>query len=559
MTPDPTPWVVALGATEGRFAAAQRLAELAGADALFLMVRDPAVEAYVPALGFPATLPGGSGWRDLLGRAATPGLHTGAVKLHAGCAAAPAVACADAEMLAVFVGGTPDPEVMRGLLTLMPLVASTLRAEQEAVAARGEQRVAVNHARAAESLAVALDGARRDLERALRELEERSRALDEARGRAEAAVRAQDEFLAMLGHELRNPLSPITTALQLLRLKGQFGREHEIIERQVTNLTRLVEDLLDVARLTTGKITLRKEPVEIAEVAARAFEMVGPMLERKRQVLSVNIASRGLVVDADPGRLAQILANLLTNASKYSDDGTRIVITAEHDDAHVRIRVQDQGIGISPEMLDRIFNLFEQHRQAIDRSHGGLGLGLAIVRSLVALHGGTVQASSDGEGQGAEFMVQLPRTEPLGIASSDLEPPVREMQTIRPGLRVLVVDDNQDALTMLADALSTVGYDVRTALDGPVALQAAESFKPDVAILDIGLPVMDGYELAERLRAPAGGREMKLIAVTGYGQTADRQRANRAGFHAHLVKPVPLNHLLEVLSSVPPLTAKPPQ
>ncbi|MCA1560070.1 MAG: response regulator [Acidobacteria bacterium] len=444
--------VVALAAAEGRFAAAQRIAHFAGADALFLLVRDPAVDAYVPAVGFPPTLPGGQGWRDLLKLAVSPGIHSGSVGFPTADATAHALAYADAGIVVVFVGGTPDPCVVEELTMLMPLVASTLRAEQDAVAARGEQRVAFNHARAAESLALALDAARSELERAL----------------------------------------------------------------------------------------------------GRAIEMVSPMLERKRQVLSVNIASRGLVVDADPGRLAQILANLLTNASKYSDEDTRIAISAEQDDMHVRIRIKDEGIGISQEMLGRIFNLFEQHRQAIDRSQGGLGLGLAIVRSLVTLHGGTVRASSDGEGKGAEFSVQLPRPLSLRDSSSGQEPAAREVQASGSGIRVLVVDDNQDALTLLADALSAVGYDVRTAHDGPAALRTAEMFNPDVAILDIGLPVMDGYELAERLRSAAAGRSMKLVAVTGYGQAADRRRARLAGFHAHLIKPVRLDELLQVLSTGAP-------
>lgn len=544
--------VVALAAAEGRFAAAQRIARFAGAEALFLLVRDDAVDAYVPALGFPQTLPGGAGWRDLLGLAARRGTHSGRVGFPTTGATADALAYADAGIVAVFVGGTPDPSVVGHLTTLMPLVASTLRAEQDAVAARGEQRVALNHAKAAESLALALDTARAELERALRQLEGRSQALDEARERAERAVRAQGEFLAMLGHELRNPLSPVTTALQLLRLKGPLGRELEIIERQVMNLTRLVDDLLDVSRLTTGKVTLRKEPVEISDIAGRAIEMVSPMLERKQQVLSVNIASRGLVVDADPGRLAQILANLLTNASKYSDENARILMSGEQDDVHVRIRVKDEGIGISQEMIGRIFERFEQHRQAIDRSQGGLGLGLAIVRSLATLHDGTVRAWSDGEGKGAEFTVQLPRSSSFGDSSPRQEPAAGEVQAPGAGIRVLVVDDNHDALTLLADALSAVGYEVRTASDGPEGLRTAELFSPDVAILDIGLPVMDGYELAERLRSAAAGRALKLVAVTGYGQAEDKRRARLAGFHAHLIKPVHLDELLQELSTPAP-------
>jgi CheY-like chemotaxis protein len=305
-----------------------------------------------------------------------------------------------------------------------------------------------------------------------------------------------------------------------------------------------------VSRLTTGKIELRTELIEVSDVAARAIEMVSPMLERKRQVLSVEIPARGLIVEADPARLAQVFANLLTNAAKYSDEGTRIALHATADDARVRIGVTDEGIGISREMLDRVFDLFEQQRQAIDRSQGGLGLGLAIVRSLVTLHGGTVRASSKGEGQGAEFVVELP-------LAAGAQAPVPHGRTARATVgeagsprRVLVVDDNRDALTLLADALSAVGYQVMSAHDGPEALNVAAAFKPQVAVLDIGLPIMDGYELATRLRAMAGVNGLRLIAVTGYGQESDQRRSGRAGFDAHLIKPVSLDKLLRALSDL---------
>ena len=321
MAADTVQFAVALADAAGRFAAAQRLAAHAGADALVILVEDTEVRAFLPASGF-ATLPGGTGWRDLLVLVRHPGLHRGLVCFPTRDLAVPALAFAAHGIALVFIGGAPDAAIIGELASITPLIASTLRAEHDALVARGDQRVALHHAREAAALAAALDGARSELEGALRALEDRGRALDRARERAEAAVRAKDEFLAMLGHELRNPLSPITTALQLLRLKGQSGREHEIIERQVRNLVRLVDDLLDVSRLTAGKIALRKEAIEIADVAARAIEMVSPMLESKRQVLSVEIPTQGLIVDADPPRLAQVFANLLTNAAKYSDDGT---------------------------------------------------------------------------------------------------------------------------------------------------------------------------------------------------------------------------------------------
>ena len=539
----------ALADAAGRFAAAQNLAAHVGAVALVILVEDPEVHAFVPASGF-STLPGGAGWRDLLAVVRRPGLHRGIVSFPTPEGAADALAYAGPGIVLVFIGGTPDIAVIDELGPMTPLIASTLRAEQDALAARGDQRVALHHAREAAALAAALDAARSALEGALRALEDRSRALDQARERAEAAVRAKDEFLAMLGHELRNPLSPIMTALQLLRLKGQIGREHEIIERQVRNLVRLVDDLLDVSRLTTGKIVLRTELIEVSDVAARAIEMVSPMLEHKRQVLSVEIPPRGLAVEADPTRLAQVFANLLTNAAKYSDDGTRIALQASGDHKHVRIRVTDQGIGISREMLDRVFDLFEQQRQAIDRSQGGLGLGLAIVRSLVTLHGGTVRASSQGEGQGAEFVVELPRAAAARAPVPHARTPHATVGAAGSAGRVLVVDDNRDALTLLSDTLSAVGYQVQSAHDGPEALNVAAAFQPQVAVLDIGLPVMDGYELASRLRAMAGLGALRLIAVTGYGQESDQRRSGTAGFDAHLIKPVSLDELLQALSDL---------
>ena len=552
MRSDAVRLTVALADPAGRPAAAEQLARHLGADALTILVEDPAVDALVPALGFPPTLPGGGGWRTLLDAARSPGIHRGTVTYPAIPHSATAVAYAASGIVLVFIGGTPDRDGIESVATVVPLLAAALGAERETAAARGEKQVALDHARDAQALAAALDAARAELEQTLQALEERSRSLDEARARAERAVRAKDEFLAMLGHELRNPLSPIMTAVQLLRLNGRMGREHEIIERQVTNLMRLVDDLLDVSRLTTGKIDLRKERVEIAEVVARAIEMVSPALERKQQMLSVTVPPRGFAVDADPSRLAQVLANLLTNAAKYSDDATRITVDASQDATQIRIRVKDQGIGISRDMLDRVFDLFEQQRQAIDRSQGGLGLGLAIVRSLVTLHGGRVWAESEGEGKGSEFVVVLPRAGSVSDASEDPSP--GELAGIEgSGTRILVVDDNPDALTMLAYALGSLGYLVEAAANGPAALRMAERFHPEVAILDIGLPVMDGYELAQRLRTADSTGTLRLIAVTGYGQDADRRRSAKAGFDWHLVKPVALEELQRVIREPRPI------
>jgi signal transduction histidine kinase len=370
--------------------------------------------------------------------------------------------------------------------------------------------------------------------------------LDELRGAAEAANRAKDEFLAMLGHELRNPLSPILTALHLLRLRGDRTREHEVIERQVTHLVRLVDDLLDVARITQRKIQLRKKRLEVATVILRAVEMATPMLEQRQQRLTLDVPPEGLPVLADPDRMAQVISNLLTNASKYSDPGTAVHVMAVVRAKTVIIGVRDEGIGIAPEMLDHIFEAFVQQRQSIDRSGGGLGLGLSIVRSLVAMHDGRVTATSQGRGKGSEFSIELPLAE-----AEDGETHValsgHGALAVSRSKRVLIVDDNHDAATLIGDWLDNLGFEVRVAHDGPSALAMAETFRPNIALLDIGLPVMDGYELGKRLREVMAGADLRLVAVTGYGQDSDRKRSSEAGFAAHLVKPVDIDLLTKVL------------
>ncbi len=374
--------------------------------------------------------------------------------------------------------------------------------------------------------------------------------LARARQAAEDASRAKDEFLAMLGHELRNPLAPILTALQLLRLRGvQAGeRERTIIERQVRHLVGLVDDLLDVSRITRGKVRLDRRPTELTEVIAKAIELTSPLLEQHRHRLDVEVPRHGLGVSADPDRLAQVIGNLLTNAAKYTAPGGRILISAATEGPVVVLSVRDTGIGIDQEMLPRIFDLFTQDRQAIDRAQGGLGLGLAIVRSLVELHEGSVTALSDGPGRGSEFVVRLPKVDvpspgPEAVAPHQAEAPGR-------GRRVLVVDDNADAAMLLADALAERGYRTATAHDGPDALSLAARFRPHVALLDIGLPVMDGFELARQFRATADLQTTRLVAVTGYGQERDRLASTAAGFDAHLVKPVDLERVVDLVGAL---------
>ncbi|MCU1280237.1 MAG: two-component hybrid sensor and regulator, partial [bacterium] len=383
-----------------------------------------------------------------------------------------------------------------------------------------------------------------------RDVEEGRKVEQVLRQSAEQANRAKDEFLAMLGHELRNPLAPILTALQLMRLRGDesLRRERTVIERHVHHVVRLVDDLLDVSRITRGKVDLKKERLELAEIVAKAIEMTSPLMEERRHTLVVDVPKRGLAIDGDQVRLAQVVSNLLNNAAKYSEPNGRIAVTGAREGDEVVLSVHDNGVGMPPEVVPRVFDLFMQEWQGVDRSQGGLGLGLAIVRSLVQLHGGSVTAHSDGRGQGSELVVRLPAA---AVARERERPsvPVRdESAAATDGLRVLVVDDNSDAADLLADCLRAMGHVAAVAYDGPQALQLTAQFAPEVALLDIGLPVMDGYELATHLRAQRPG--LLLIALTGYGQDGDRERTRSSGFAAHLVKPINLDEVGRLLDRI---------
>jgi PAS domain S-box-containing protein len=382
--------------------------------------------------------------------------------------------------------------------------------------------------------AVALENAR-----LYREVQEREQ-------EARLAERRKDEFLAMLGHELRNPLAPITTALDLMDLKAgeALDRERQVIRRQVDHLSRLIDDLLDVARITRGELELVREVVELSEILVRAVEMASPLLEKRVQRLSIDVPREGLLVDVDPMRLGQVLQNVLNNASKYSDRHADVSISARSTPEGIVIAIRDSGVGIAPELLPRLFDIFVQGAQTIDRAEGGLGLGLAIARSLCELHGGTISAASDGVGRGSTFTIRLPNaTRPPTPRS---ERTTGRMPKLTRGMRILVVDDNHDAAALLHTYLAELGHDPVVAHDGAAALELAGTFRPEIAVLDIGLPVMDGYELARRLRDQHG--KLRLIALTGYGQPADRARAAEAGFDHHLVKPVEIEQLTDLLT-----------
>ncbi len=378
---------------------------------------------------------------------------------------------------------------------------------------------------------------------------EQKQQLEDAVERARLADRRKDEFLAMLSHELRNPLAPIATALDLMDLKDsvELRKERDVIRRQVTHMSRLIDDLLDVSRITRGKIQLERKLVEISAVLAKAIETASPLLEKRMQRLSISVPHTGLLVDADPTRLAQVFQNLVTNAAKYSEPKSLVELRARREGEQIVVEVHDDGMGIAPELLPRLFELFVQGERTIDRAEGGLGIGLTIAKSLCELHGGTIDVRSEGAGKGSTFIVTLPRAVEVRAPISPSGRATERMAALPTGTRVLVVDDNIDAAEMLRAFLEALGHEPAVAHDGPAALELATTFKPDIAVLDIGLPVMNGYELAERLRATLGSEKLRLIAVTGYGQDADRARAREAGFEHHLIKPVELDALLSLL------------
>jgi signal transduction histidine kinase/DNA-binding response OmpR family regulator len=386
-------------------------------------------------------------------------------------------------------------------------------------------------------------------------------ALDNARlyREAQEADRQKNEFLAMLAHELRNPLAPIRSAVQVLlsdrASHGQQQWSKEVIARQVQQMVRMVDDLLDVSRITRGKITLQPEPVDIRAVVADAVETSRPVVDQRRQELSVSLPTEPLRVKGDAARLAQVVANLLNNAAKYTEEGGQIWLNVESENGEVIVRVRDTGVGIAPEMLSRIFEPFAQADRSIDRSQGGLGIGLTLARRLIELHGGRISVQSDGPGKGSEFVVRLPALPNLEEVRMSNGRHSGSLQPTR--MRTLIIDDNVDGADSLALLLGTLGLDVRTAYDGPSGLIAASEFQPEVVLLDIGLPHMDGYEVARRLRGELSLKESLLIALSGYGQAEDRQRSKDAGFNHHLLKPVSCDVLLDLIysrSALPTLT-----
>ena len=376
------------------------------------------------------------------------------------------------------------------------------------------------------------------------------------RARAEAALleadRHKDEFLAILAHELRNPLAPIRNAVEIM---SRFPLENpklkwsrDVIDRQAMHLTRLVDDLLDISRITRGTIRLAQEPVRSETIIARAVEALQPMIAEHRHELSIDCPDGSLMVRGDLTRLVQILGNLLNNAAKYTNDGGRIHMSVRRDGRSVEFRVRDNGIGIAPDSQSKLFNLFSRLETTDDRTPGGLGIGLALVRKLVEMHSGEVAVRSAGVGQGSEFIVRIPLLDSVPAGGDGA---AHRAAATQPRRRILVADDNPDALESLALLLECDGHEVWKAANGAEACELAEKCQPHLALLDIGMPVLDGYEAARRIRSETWGKGMMLVALSGWGQSSDVQRSRDSGFDTHLVKPASFDALAQLLSRVP--------
>jgi signal transduction histidine kinase len=465
------------------------------------------------------------------------------------------------------------PEILRSKVAVLVELHLKRRELQELNRnlARANERLAEANTTLQAEKTRELESLNRVLQRANQELEAANRSLQTEvteRTRVELALkeadRHKDEFLAMLAHELRNPLAPINNAVALMHRTAltdpQLTWARDVIGRQLAHLTRLVDDLLDVSRITRGKINLTKEVIEIAALVGRTVETVQPLFTERDHRLRVEIPDEVLTVLGDPTRLMQAIGNILSNAAKYTERGGEVILCAVQTGSEVEIRIRDNGIGIPPDLMPMIFNLFTQLDRSSGPAQSGLGIGLALVRRLVEMHGGSVTAHSDGPGRGSEFVIRLPLLLANGVAADDqqfntlsaLEQSMMNAegasQTQR---RILVADDNNDALESLATLLQLSGHEVYTAANGAVALESAEQHRPEVALLDIGMPKLDGYEVARRIRAQPWGARITLVALTGWGQDSDRRRSQEAGFDSHLVKPLDLDKLTDLLAALP--------
>jgi signal transduction histidine kinase/ActR/RegA family two-component response regulator len=545
-----------LQSPELRAAAAAALAAYTGVGNVLLFGADREIGVFLPAPGLPQTLRQGARWQTFLRQCAGAGSARAAVPAPAGDGDAQAFGVTDraGSAIIVFLGGEPGAGLLAAIGALLPLVGAKLAVERTALAADGHAAAAREGNRRANALNAALDINRRELQAAYQRAERELVFRRAAEAKLRDADRRKDEFLAMLAHELRNPLAPISMAAQILKTgkasEQRLGQTCAIIERQVSHMTSLLDDLLDVSRVTGGMVTLAQDMLDLRAIVRDAIEQARPQVIARGHQLKVELPDAPVQVCGDSTRLVQIATNLLNNATKYTPPGGAIRLAMEVAAGDVELTVSDNGIGIDAALLPLVFDLFTQGERSPDRAQGGLGLGLALVKSLAERHGGSVTAHSAGAGAGSTFTVRLPLAHGV-LAEPDSECAAAASYP-QGGQRILVVDDNADAAHTLSLFLESMGHKVRVAFDAAAALKMAAEDPPRVLLLDIGLPDMDGYALARRLHALPQHAHSVFIALTGYGQPEDRERARAAGFDHHLTKPVDAAELARLLARLTP-------
>jgi signal transduction histidine kinase/ActR/RegA family two-component response regulator len=535
-----------------RHVAAANLARYAGVAQVLIFGRDAEVGMFLPAPGLPQTLRGGGRWQDFLRQCAAKGSAEASLPLAQFDTDLPVWAQCDSagNVIVAFLGAEPAAPARSAIAALLPLLGAKLAGERAEIAAMGLAAAARESHRRANELNAALDVSRRELQSAYRRVEDELVFRREAEAKLRDADRRKDEFLAMLAHELRNPLAPIGMAAKVLRAghatPDRLKQICEIIDRQIRHMTKLLDDLLDVSRVTRGLVVLTHGLHDIIAIVRDAVEQARPLIEARHHHLSLSLPTQRAQVRGDGTRLVQVVTNLLNNAARYTPEGGVIELELAVEPGAVHIVVRDNGIGIDATLLPHIFDLFVQGERSFDRAEGGLGIGLALVKSLVEKHGGHISAASGGRGAGSEFTVRLPRAREAEPAP-DMS---RHDDMAQSGaLDILIVDDNADAADTLSMYLDSAGHRLHVAYDGRRGLALAEKTAPDVLLLDIGLPDIDGYQLAQRLRALPETAHATLIALTGYGQDADRERSIAAGFDHHLTKPVDVEALARLLSN----------
>lgn len=546
MKADKLSLIVKLTDPASRVAGARALAQSIGAVDLSLFLFDEDVQAFLPAPGFPQTLPEGRKWRAFFTEVTSKASARGKL-VYVGRPEPVDVLglrTSDGSVL-VLLGGEPDENEVTEVAVLVPLLAAAFRGEVLVTVAKARATVAQEMASDSATLAESLDRARRELGVALSDAKKAGDALKEA-------DRRKDEFLATLAHELRNPLAPISNALDLLKNAPNklavLDKLQGVMERQVSQMIRLIDDLMDVSRITQGKVELRKEVVGLTAIMNSAVELVRPLIEENKHRLTVNLPDENIVLNVDIVRIAQVLSNLLNNAAKYTPAGGEIGVDATIDGSNAIVTVKDNGVGIASDKLDRVFEMFAQVESSLERSRGGLGIGLMLVKRLVEMHGGTIHADSAGLGLGSKFTLTLPVVAAPTLADAEAVLDTNSLSS-KPH-RVLIVDDNKPSADTMMWTMEMLGHTAEVCYDGPKAIAHATTFLPDVILLDLGLPGMSGYEICQALRGTPTFADTVIIAQTGWGQKEHRERSKLAGFDHHLVKPVALEQLEKILEDL---------